>query len=519
VTFKVTDTDNTADPNATTISIPVIVGDPSFRDVPPTFANQTIEIQPGEAPKTFDLRSASSHPNPALIQQLTYQKFVAPAGPISASLSGSTVSMSTNVDTPIGTTSVITFTVNLGSSFAVPGQLTVKVVASTRPLPQTVDHAEPNGRSSTSYTISPLVTDFNPFADQGKPLKITDVAFQGPDLGATGLTHTDSTVSVTTGTAKSGTINLIYTVSDATNSATREVQGRITVTVTSAPEPVTSFTVTGGSGTVSVVFQPPASSNGAPITGYTVRIAGVPGTDQRTDCTPGSTCTFSGRTNGQPQTVDVAATNSVGTTWSSTSTVVPYGTPLAPTNPQVAGNSTQAPAQITPIWYATSGDTSGGTITYQWNYTQGSSAYGSTTKTYGTAQTVGAGTYAFQVRACNALGLSGDPRGCSGYVSSAPFGVTNPPPPSPNMTITQPLPDHWIHLVISGYAPNTTYSIACWVTPTSSGQNGHAIGSFNVTTDASGGGTWDNPNTCTMTGGGYGNLRSTVVWSNTILLN
>lgn len=422
VTFKVTDKGLADDPNAATIEFPVTVGDPTFHDIAPTFANQTIDIQPGEAAKTFDLRSASSHPNPAVIQELTYQNFTAPSGPIKASLSGSTVSMSTDVATPVGTTAVVKFNVDLGTTFSVPAQITIKVVKSTRPLPQTVDDAEPNGRSSTSYTISPLTNDFNPFANEGKPLKITDVAFQGDNLGASGLAHTDSTVTVHTGTAKSGTINLIYTIRDATNSADRQVQGRIVVTVTSAPEPVTSFSLSNpGSQTVSVVFQPPVSSNGAPITGYTVRIAGGPSTTQRTDCSPGASCTFTGRTNGATQTVDVAATNNVGTTWSTTQTITPYGTPSAPTNPALNTNSSTATATVTPSWSGPA-DNGGGSITYEWNFTQGSSASGSTTGTSGGGQSVGAGDYAFQVRACN-------PGGCSAYASSASVHI-NPPPPS-----------------------------------------------------------------------------------------
>jgi hypothetical protein len=315
------------------------------------------------------------------------------------------------------------------------------------------------------YTISPLTNDFNPFADQGKPLTITDVAFQGPDLGATGLTHTDSTVSVTTGTAKSGTINLIYTVRDATNSADRQVQGRITVTVTSAPEPVTSFTVTNtGSQQVTVIFQPPVSSNGAPITGYTVRIQGSPGTNQRTDCVPGAPCTFTGRTNGATQTVDVAATNNVGTTDSTTQSVVPYGTPSAPTNPVLNTNSSTATATITPSWSGPA-DAGGGSITYQWNFTQGSSASGSTGGTSGNSQNVGAGDYAFQVRACN-------PAGCSGYSGSGSVHINNPPPPpSPTVTISKGAyatdPSYcqtsgcaWIVVNAQHFAANTTYTFS-----------------------------------------------------------
>ncbi len=488
VSFKVTDTNNAADPNAATIQIPVTVGDPSFRDVAPTFANQTIEIQPGEAPKTFDLRGASAHPNPALLQELTYQNFTKGAGPIQASLSGSTVTMSTDVSTPIGTTTVVKFNVVLGTNFSVPGQLTVKVVASTRPLAQAVDDTEANGRSSTGYTISPLTNDFNPFADRGEPLTITNVAFQGDNLGATGLTHTASTVSLQTGTAKSGTITIIYTEQDATKSAAREVQGRITVVVTSAPEPVTSFSLSNpGSGTVLVVFQPPVSSNGSPITGYTVRMAAPDGTTTRTDCAPGSNCVFFGRTNGQPQTVDIAATNNVGTTWSSTQTITPYGTPSAPTNAVLNTNSATATATITPSWSG-SADAGGGSVTYQWNFTQGSSASGSTGGTSGSSQSVGAGSYTFQVRACN-------PAGCSGYATSNTQVIAPPPPPSVTISkgaqandpsYCQSIECHWIVVSAVGFSRNTQYTFSL---QTDHPVKGGSIGQYTTvteTTDSSG---------------------------------
>jgi hypothetical protein len=427
VTFKVTDTGNSDDPNATTIQFQVTVGDPAFRDVAPTFADQTIEIQPGEAAKTFDLRSATAHPNPVVIQELNYQNFTKGSGPIQASLGGSTVTMSTDVSTPVGTTTVVKFNVVLGTSFSVPGQLTIKVVASTRPLPQAVDDTEPNGRSSTTYTISPLANDFNPFADQGKPLTVTNVAFQGDSLGATGLTHTDSTVSVTTGTAKSGTITIIYTEQDATKSGGREVQGRITVVVISAPEPVTSFSLSNpGSQTVSVVFQAPVSSNGAPITGYTVRMAATGGTVTRTDCSPGTTCTFNGRTNGSNQTVDISATNNVGSTWSSTQTIIPYGTPATPTGLSLSeSNGSASAATLHASWNALTGsDTGGAAITYEWQFFGPNLAQNSGRSGYTASNSIDfgvniAGTYSFRVLACN----SANQFQCGAWASSSPIDV------------------------------------------------------------------------------------------------
>jgi hypothetical protein len=119
--------------------------------------------------------------------------------------------------------------------------------------------------------------------------------------------------------------------------------------------------------------------------------------------------------------VDVSATNNVGSTWSSTQTIVPYGTPSAPTNPVLNTNSSTATATITPSWSGPA-DSGGGSVTYKWNFSQGSSASGSTTGTSGSSQSVGAGDYTFQVRACNQGGL------CSGYVSATRH--INPPPPS-----------------------------------------------------------------------------------------
>jgi hypothetical protein len=423
VSFKITDTDNTADPNATTIQIPIVVGDPAFRDVAPTFADQTVEIQPGETAVTLDLRKASSHPNPAVIQELQYDNVIIPSGAINASVSNAVLTTSTDVSTPVGTTTVVKFNVVLGTSFSVPGQVTIKVVKSTRPLPQTVDDAEPNGRSSTTYTISPLTNDFNPFADQGKPLKIVAVAFQGDSLGATQLAHTDSTVTVNTGIAKSGTINLIYTVRDATNSADREIQGRIVVTVTSAPEPVTSFIVTAGPQTITVNFQPPVSSNGAPITGYVVRIAGSPSGSSRTDCTPGADCTFSGRTNGQPQTVDIAATNNVGSTWSSTQTKTPFGVPSPPASASVSANKGTATATLTLSWPQPS-DSGGGGVYFMWQFTQGGPGGLVRADSNSASRDVGAGTYAFQVQACNTAGCSAFTNSNTVVIAPAPTSWT-----------------------------------------------------------------------------------------------
>ncbi|MCU1578462.1 MAG: fibronectin type protein [Rhodoglobus sp.] len=412
ITFQVTDGDSASDTsgNQATIQLRVVVGDPNFEDVPPTFSDSTVSIQAGEAATSVDLRAASSHPNPSILAQLSYSDMTGQTSDIQGNISGSTLSVSAPFGVQPGATTTLKFNV-VYKGFTVPAQVQVRVVASTRPPAQAVDDVEPEGRASSTYTISPLDNDFNPFAAEGKSLKIVNAQFEGNDLGAT-MTSTASTVTVHTGTTKAGTISIIYTIRDATDTAAREVQGRITVVVASAPEPVTSFVLSNpGSQTVTVVFDPPSSSNGAVITSYTVQIAGSPGTASRIDCQPGSACTFTGRDNGASQTVTVAATNKVGTAQSGSQSITPYGTPSPPTGQVLSTNSAYATATITPEWFAPS-DNGGGSITYQWNFTQGSGASGSTGGTSGSGQSVGQGDYTFQVRACN-------PGGCSAFVSAS----------------------------------------------------------------------------------------------------
>ncbi len=419
ISFEVTDGSSATDQSGSraTIQMAVTVGDVNFEDVPPTFSNGTVSIEAGEAATVIDLRQASSHPNPSILSQLTYADLAGSTSSVSGALSGSSLSISAPFGVQPGESATFSFTVNY-KDFSVPGQIVVNVVASTRPLAQAVDDTEPEGRPSSGYVISPLTNDFNPFAADGQPLTIVGAQFEGATLGAS-LSSTASTVTVDTSTTKSGTISVIYTIRDATDTAAREVQGRLTVVVASAPEPVTSITLSNpASQTVNVSFQPPSSSNGAVITGYTVQVVGGQGTVTRTDCVAGGGCSFSGLTNGSSQSVTVAATNKVGTTWSTASTITPYGTPSVPTGQVLSTNSAYAPATITPGWSSPS-NTGGGSITYNWNFTQGISASGSTPGTAGSGQGVGAGNYTFRVQACN-------PGGCSGYVTAS-VTITTPP--------------------------------------------------------------------------------------------
>ncbi|MDB5621421.1 hypothetical protein, partial [Tardiphaga sp.] len=462
LTFKVSDKGLANDPNAVTIQVPVNVGDPQSRDVPPTFANQSINVEVGKS-TTFTLRNATHHPNQQVLNQVTYKQITSSSasGPIQFSFSGDKVTMSVDKNAKVPSQVRIKFELISGSLAPVQAQLTVNAVESTAPLPQAVDDLVPDARPSSHYTIQPLGNDFNPFAaDKNSALILKSVEWQGDNLGATKSIN-GSTISVDTGVAKSGVISLIYTMRDARDVPSRQAQGRITITVTSAPEAVTDITLSNpASHRVAVDFKPPVSTNGTPITGYVVRISDSSGTTEHSDCTPGVTCIFDARQNGAPQTVDIAVANKVGTTWSTTKSITPWGTPTAPTNPVLNSNSSTATATITPSWSGVA-DSGGGGVTYQWNFTTAPNASGTTTGTIGSAQSVGAGDYTFQVRACNAGGL------CSAYVASATRHVDPPPPPPPPTTwvtrVGNTVTYHWQNIPAGSW--NQVSKFRCWDTP------------------------------------------------------
>ena len=403
------------------IEIPVIVGDPESRDVAPTFTPFEVLIEADGATTERDLRAAVAHPNDSIVESMTFAAEISgETGAVRVSVAGGVLTASA----PLGGAQPgdqVTIDLTLQSeellTESVTARVVVRVVPSTRPLAQAVDDVEPDGRSSSSYVLSPLDNDFNPFAAIDGELTIVDATFEGDPLGAT-VDNTATTVTVSTGAAKSGTVTVVYTVRDASNEESRQVQGRITVIVTSAPEPPTfaGAPQRAGSRTLTVQFNPPSSWNGSPeeAPAYTVH-AYLAGTNNivltREDCGPGTTCEFSTLTNDTAHEFVVIAKNGVGETASSRSAAeTPYGTPSRPGTPSLSGDFF-APATLTASWGGVS-DTGGGAARYQWKYSSAGDpapAYngliGTSSQTI--ASGVGEGTYRIVVRACNRANICG----------------------------------------------------------------------------------------------------------------
>ena len=234
------------------------------------------------------------------------------------------------------------------------GQITIRVVASSKPPPQAYDDSSPDARKNSTVTIPVTGNDFNPFPDQD--LTITDVAVES---GQADASASGGNVVITTGAPKSQDISVLYTIQDATKDPSRTSQGRATVTVTDVPDAPPAPALAASDRNIAVTVAPTPANNGSEVTGYTVtRNDG----SVRTDCSPGVPCSFAG-TNGTTYSFTVTATNGVGASEASPAqSAVSYGRPGAPTNAAINKTNQYAPSTFNLTWAAPADN--GGRIDY-----------------------------------------------------------------------------------------------------------------------------------------------------------
>ncbi|WP_166984465.1 Ig-like domain-containing protein [Paramicrobacterium fandaimingii] len=417
ISFEVTDGTSTG---TTMLVLPITVGDPNFEDIPPTFTPPSITIEAGEDPVSFDLRSAASHPNPDVTDQITFSDLRGQGNGIQGNLSGSELS----VQAPFGTTPGTSVTLGVTMSFKdfdVDGQITVTVVSSTRPMPVAVDHVNNDARKGKSYTIDALAGAFNPFP--GEDLTIVNAEL---DSGDAQVSTDGTTVTVKTGPAKSQEISVLYTIQDATGDKHRRSTARITVVVKDVPDAPPAPSVSASDSNTRVVVTGSPADNGSAIKSYTVKRSDG---DTRT-CQAGVACSMSAK-NGTSYSFRVMATNGVGdSSWSPASkSVTPYGVPGAPRSTDIDKQGDWASTPVTMRW-ATPNDTGGKITTYEWQVRGSGSDSGSTTSTSAKSKSMPAGTYNFRVRACS-------PAGCGSWTGSGNVVIKNePPPPPPDPVVT-----------------------------------------------------------------------------------
>jgi hypothetical protein len=419
ITFRVGDAAHPA--HTAVLTLPVTVGDSDGKDLKPTFT--TIRAQAAQnATTAIDLINATGNS-----KWVTYSVTGGASG-VSGNVTGTrgntkggTLNVTVAKDAKEGSTVIfhVLLTTLSPSSYSVKGEVMVKVVKTTAPLAQTITDTAHIKRGVTT-TINALANDVNPFPDT--PLKIVKVSIDNSGEGSKPSTN-GTTVTFTPDASFIGNVSLHYTVEDATKDADREVTGEILVTVWDVPDAPAAPTGppgdVGGDGTVTIHFSSPLSSNGSPVTSYTVRSS--PASSAPT-CTAGADCTFIGLENGTAYTFYVSATNQVGTSAESPAStlITPYSAPAQPGSPTEQESGHSPDGSITMIWGSSS--TQGtGTVVYYWSLSSGQA--GQTTATQATVNGLSQGSYSFTVYAKS-------PGGTSTPTTSAPLPVPAPPPAS-----------------------------------------------------------------------------------------
>jgi len=429
INFTAYDGASKNDPNGLSapLRLNIVVGDPEFRDTPPVFTAPAAQVEVGEK-TTIDLRASTDHPNPQILQQVTYSNLTGSTSAMTASLSGSQLTLEAPRNAKKGSTYTLGVTLRW-DKFEVPGKITVTVVGSSRPLAVAVTDVLESQRGDGTIVVKPLGNDSNPYQTTGEKLTIVDAVVQNTGEPAT-ISKTKDSISIApSASLKHGVIEVVYTVQDATEDPDRRVNGTITLTVSDVPDKVekpSRASDIGGDQTATFRFKAPAM-NGKQITSYEIR--SDPGVASLPTCSDGADCTLTGLTNGTAYRLSARAINEHGAgQWSDFSDpVTPYGTPGTP-QPALQGADKWAAASITWTWPDV--NAAGGSTTYAWTASNGATGTGKTATITG----VGANTYTVSVVATNTGGKS------SAAGKSADVAVRNQPAPAnpgkPNGVIT-----------------------------------------------------------------------------------
>ncbi|MFA4840295.1 MAG: Ig-like domain-containing protein [Agrococcus sp.] len=302
ITFEVTDGTGPDNGNVATLTIPIDVLPSSV--IAPTFAGAVVRAEAGEGETSFDLRGATVDPDPGDMDAMRFDDRGGSMAEVETRIADGVFIATAAATAAPGTSGAFQIAVIDPHGNETPGTVIVEVVASNRPLAQ----ARPNtgeATASVATTVDVVSDDFNPFQDDGVPLRMVSAEVVG---GVGDVSNTDREVTVTPGTDFSGVLTVRYTVQDATERIERQVSGTLTLNVKARPEAPPRPNVDAvGDSQVTLTWAPP-SANGAPITGYIVQ-----STDGAVSfpC-PSTTCTITGLVNNTTYLFQVIAQNDVG---------------------------------------------------------------------------------------------------------------------------------------------------------------------------------------------------------------
>lgn len=341
IIVEVTDGSDSSDATGivSTLALPVLVE--SAHNRPPRIVPTRVDVAAGEDASQIAMDQWVSDPDGDDPAGMTYTITDKQVEGVSASASGSTLSVSADAEAPKGQAGQLTIEVTDQQGASASASVPVNVIASSKPLVQT-SPGQITLKAGESKTVDVSEYATNPLADQG-PLTIMG----DPTTSAGGsATASGSTMTIQADAGFNGSFTVTYRVQDATKDVEREVQGTITATVLDKPGAPTGASAVSNSAGTALVSWRTGTTGGSPITSFTV-----------TDHTQGDSkscgavaeCLFDGRTNGTEHTFSVTATNEVGESDPSNKTSV-----LVDAKPETPGAPTVKPGDgsITVSWAA-----------------------------------------------------------------------------------------------------------------------------------------------------------------------
>lgn len=341
IIVEVTDGSDPSDATGivSTLALPVQVE--SAHNRPPRIVPTRVDVAAGEDASQIAMDQWVSDPDGDDPAGMTYTITDKQVEGVSASASGSTLSVSADAEAPKGQAGQLTIEVTDQQGASASASVPVNVIASSKPLVQT-SPGQITLKAGESKTVDVSEYATNPLADQG-PLTIMG----DPATSAGGsATASGSTMTIQADAGFNGSFTVTYRVQDATKDVEREVQGTITATVLDKPGAPTGASAVSNSAGTALVSWRTGTTGGSPITSFTV-----------TDHTQGDSkscgavaeCLFDGRTNGTEHTFSVTATNEVGESDPSNKTSV-----LVDAKPETPGAPTVKPGDgsITVSWAA-----------------------------------------------------------------------------------------------------------------------------------------------------------------------
>lgn len=305
ISFEVTDGAGAEDTSGRTAVLTIPIEVEALANRAPRIRPTTLRVARGQEATAVDLSEVSTDPDEADVAGLSFSIVDTAGSGLSASLAGSSLSVSASQEATLGTSGAVTVQVSDPHGESATGIFPIEVTAEgARELVRTsAARVSVDAGSSVSIDIADYATNPDPGAG---PLRIVG----SPSVTGGGAVSVSGTVlTITAAPQASGVITVNYTVVDASPGAKREVPGVVHATVRGLPNAPHSLRAEAVSSQTARISWRAGAANGAPITGFTV-----------TDHTQGDTfacgvvtsCEVTGRRGGGVHEFSVTATSEVG---------------------------------------------------------------------------------------------------------------------------------------------------------------------------------------------------------------